>query len=328
MDGDRLSEKANGRWDEIFTALYPTLLDAIQNLGKHVPCPRHQGKDGFRLFRDFRWTGGGICNTCGAFSNGFKLIMWLEGCGFDEAAKKVDFYFQGGHPFSTTRRKVKNDRWKWDKERTRFEKIFKGPIFPLGCKKYIEARGIKEVSNPALWLFEGRYYEDGISQGKFPCMAAKVTDEKGELIGVHKTYLNSDHSRKARVDSPKKMVKFQPNLTGGHIPLVITPGRTLLIVAEGIETALAIHSVTGYDCIATGNALMMEKLNPPYDYNFFLIAADKDRSLTGQIAAGLLLKRLERGIFKAAVLTPEGEIPANEKGIDWLDEIAGARTSG
>ena len=36
------------------------MASALSRLGRHVPCPAHGGKDGFRLFRDTDETGGGI----------------------------------------------------------------------------------------------------------------------------------------------------------------------------------------------------------------------------------------------------------------------------
>lgn len=41
---------AKGHWDYIFSALAPQLSVAMEQPGKHVPCPVHGGKDGFRLF--------------------------------------------------------------------------------------------------------------------------------------------------------------------------------------------------------------------------------------------------------------------------------------
>ena len=55
---------SRGRWLDIFRAFAPALDDACLRVGRHVPCPVHGGKDGFRLFEDAAETGGGICNTC------------------------------------------------------------------------------------------------------------------------------------------------------------------------------------------------------------------------------------------------------------------------
>lgn len=66
---------------------------AIQNVGKHTACPVHgtnkRKGDGFRLFKDSYRTGGGICNTCGPFQDGFKLLMWLKGWDFSQCLLAV-----------------------------------------------------------------------------------------------------------------------------------------------------------------------------------------------------------------------------------------------
>ena len=48
-----------GLWLYVLLDLAPQLEDAVKNLGRHVPCPFHGGKDGFRLFSDAAETGGG-----------------------------------------------------------------------------------------------------------------------------------------------------------------------------------------------------------------------------------------------------------------------------
>ena len=70
-------ERAAGRWIDMLAALAPALVPALSRPGRHVPCPVHGGTRGFRLFRDVDDTGGGVCNTCGTFPDGFALLMWF-----------------------------------------------------------------------------------------------------------------------------------------------------------------------------------------------------------------------------------------------------------
>ncbi|CAI8817436.1 primase-helicase zinc-binding domain-containing protein [Methylocaldum szegediense] len=70
---------ARGAWVAILGDLAPELEAALARPGRHVPCPVHGGRDGFRLYPDAEKTGGGICNTCGAYPDGFSLLMWLKG---------------------------------------------------------------------------------------------------------------------------------------------------------------------------------------------------------------------------------------------------------
>lgn len=89
LDVSVVREAARGHWDAIFCALAPMLKEAMQQPGKHVPCPVHGGKDGFRLFPDYAEAGSCVCNTCGSFRDGFETLEWLHGWGFAETLKRV-----------------------------------------------------------------------------------------------------------------------------------------------------------------------------------------------------------------------------------------------
>ncbi|MBW2135795.1 MAG: hypothetical protein JRG72_11325 [Deltaproteobacteria bacterium] len=78
-DYDTIREQARGRWSRILLTLAPELETAVQKAPRHVPCPVHGGKDGFRLFGDWEETGGGICNTCGNFPSGFREMTTGSG---------------------------------------------------------------------------------------------------------------------------------------------------------------------------------------------------------------------------------------------------------
>ncbi len=91
---------AKGHWDYIFSALAPQLSAAMEQPGKHVPCPVHGGKDGFRLFSNYQDNGACVCNTCGEFRDGFKTLEWINGWSFFEALKHVAALFGFGNSTS------------------------------------------------------------------------------------------------------------------------------------------------------------------------------------------------------------------------------------
>jgi P4 family phage/plasmid primase-like protien len=87
--------RAAGRWVEILSALAHVSSDYLT--GRHGPCPKCGGTD------RWRWTnlddgGGGICNQCGKFGDGFALLQSL--CGWDakETLRRVAEHLgcQGG----------------------------------------------------------------------------------------------------------------------------------------------------------------------------------------------------------------------------------------
>ena len=47
-----IKQAASGRWLEIISSLAPELAEACSKPGKHVACPCHGNKDGFRMFYD------------------------------------------------------------------------------------------------------------------------------------------------------------------------------------------------------------------------------------------------------------------------------------
>jgi hypothetical protein len=90
FDTQEVRDAASGRWVLVMGALAPQLEPALRKIGRHVSCPVHGGKDGFRLFRkDFGETGGGVCNTCGPKADGFELLMWLNQWDFWTCKEEV-----------------------------------------------------------------------------------------------------------------------------------------------------------------------------------------------------------------------------------------------
>ena len=89
-----VKEAAKGHWREIFGALAPQLNEAVDRAPNHVSCPVHGGTDGFRLFPHWEETGAGICNTCGAYNDGFALLQWVTGWSFNETVNKVGAFLR------------------------------------------------------------------------------------------------------------------------------------------------------------------------------------------------------------------------------------------
>lgn len=88
-DKNIVKAAADGRWEQVFSSLAPELSEAMERPGRHVPCPVHGGVDGFRLFPDFNEKGSGICNTCGAKTDGIEMLMWLHNWSFKETVRRI-----------------------------------------------------------------------------------------------------------------------------------------------------------------------------------------------------------------------------------------------
>lgn len=332
-DAHAVRRHAQGHWTHVLAELAPALEPALKCIGRHVPCPVHGGKDGFRLFRDAPQTGGGICNSCGAFSDGFALLMWLHGWRFAEALGAVASTLSLSSvdcgpslPVSTPSRSS-SSAWR----RAAIEKVWMEAMNPhdpsaAPLRRYLAGRGLSDegLAIRTLRMHPGlSYWENGHRTACYPAMIAPVTSPRGELVTLHRTYLTEDGT-KAPVAAPRKLMAYPEDLrlAGSAIRLArLTPDGTLGL-AEGIETALAVMLMTGEPAWAAISAGMMERFEPPPDVEHLTIWADRDRSETGERAAKRLALRLKDRGVTTQVVVPEQEIPAGVSGIDWLDVLS------
>lgn len=88
---DDVKTAVRGQWPMVLATLLPeSFSSALSKPGKQVPCPHNGGKTRFRFFRDtFVERGSGICNCCGALSDGFAVLMWANNWDFRTAIEEV-----------------------------------------------------------------------------------------------------------------------------------------------------------------------------------------------------------------------------------------------
>jgi putative DNA primase/helicase len=90
------------------------------------------------------------------------------------------------------------------------------------------------------------------------------------------------------VESPKKLMTSGINGAAIHL----CEAGEILALAEGIETALAVHQLEGLPVWSTIDAGNMERVLLPATVRKVYIYADHDASYTGQRAAYMLAHRL------------------------------------
>jgi putative DNA primase/helicase len=155
------------------------------------------------------------------------------------------------------------------------------------------------------------YYDSETQQklGNYPAMIGSIRTVSGDLMSLHRTYIS--HGKKAPVFSPKKIMTpaIAGGLTGCAIPLYKPTDE--LVIAEGIETALALYISTGLPVWAAVSAHGMAEANIPEQVRKLTIAADNDENGTGQKAAHRLALRY-RDIETKIMIPPT-------VGADWLD---------
>ncbi len=212
-------------------------------------------------------------------------------------------------------------------QRGKLERLW-GEAFELDSRnvggQYLASRGLSLERYPANVRVYGllEYWEGGAVLGMYPALLSRVENWAGELMALHKTYLSPDGRGKAPVNPAKKFssVVVQGGLMGAAVRLSSTGER--LTVAEGVETALAVHQVTGWPTWAALSCGGMAAFQWPSSVRELLIAADNDPvnpktgRRPGQAAAHTLSRRaLEAGLTVKLALPPE-------PGTDWLDVLA------
>lgn len=191
------------------------------------------------------------------------------------------------------------------------------PIAGTHAEAYLQARGIHPRPLPALRFHPSlRYREQSVTQ-ELPAMVAAVTDDKGTVRGIHRTWLDPRTRDKAPVRSPRKTLGAIRGLAVRLAPH--TPGAPL-VVGEGIETVLsvaaALPDTPAAAALAAGH---LTAFTPPAGTSRLVIAADRDPE--GEDAAGRLSRRCsELGIAAIVILPDRGDFndDLRELGLDVL----------
>ena len=121
---------------------------------------------------------------------------------------------------------------------------------PGRVEAYLVSRGLpsgltKSIAPDVIRFHPALPFHDseGLYRGDFPAMVARVTDVSGQGVTLHRTYLDPEGPDKLDLggqDSPKKlMTPRHPGATKGA-SIKLAPAGSVLGVAEGIDTALAV----------------------------------------------------------------------------------------
>lgn len=339
-----VKDRATGCWDRILPALAPDLEEAVRKAPRHVRCPVHGGERDFRLDKDFAQRGSGIC-TCGNFSDGFELLAWVKNYTAKDALHEVAHYLgiqettgprdyrpaAAPKPAAPKSPPVANPYVK-----KMLREAWEGSLAadhpsaaPL--RLYLEKRGIAISPIPAVLRFHPAlpyfvYTDDGRSKciGRPPAMLALVSDANGRPVTLHRTYLDTDGNKSPVLDVKKLMPSAVDGAAlGGAIRLF--PAAKLLGVAEGIETAIAVHLATGMPVWSCVNTSLMKRLIVPPVVEHLVIWADHDKinpktsKRPGEDAATVLTERMHAVGRTTEILTPPGTVGPGDEGIDWLD---------
>ena len=315
INAKSVKEQASERWLEILPLLDARLSDAVARVGKHVPCPVHGGKDGFRLFAEEN--GGGACNTCGTFADGFAVLQWLRGCSFYQSLTLVaELLNNGTVPASTsnapTNQNRANERGNGYVSAMKYLLDTSSLTPNAAARAYYERRGIASefITNSLKYHDSADVYHNGrrvVIEGKplrYPCILGLARNARG-VTGLHQIYLTNDGTNAATeisqiVGSEYSKKRMIGQFAGTAVRLA--NAEKTLIVCEGIETGLAIRLLTGCDSIAAcGTAALLGGIDVPDCVENLLIYADNDAA---GMAAAEKLRKSEQAHRTVSVMLP------------------------
>ena len=175
--------------------------------------------------------------------------------------------------------------------------------------RYLAGRGITIPTPLALRWAPVCRHPSGV---ELPAMIARIDNIDAELSGIHRTFLRLDGSGKADIEPVKAMLG---RAAGGAVRLA--PAAEMLMVAEGIETALATMQAMEMPAWAALSTSGMEALALPPMVRTIIILADNDANGAGQTAARTAAQRwLVEGRRVRIALPPIS-------GTDFADVLAG-----
>lgn len=250
---------------------------------------------------------------------GGRLLLYCHkgGCDAFSALRErgVALVSRPYDPLASERER-KNERAKQRKRTDAANNLFKASRCCAGTlvESYLASRGIKGLRfdlmqrtlrfHPAL--------KHSPSGKTLPAMIARIREVGGFPMGIHRTFLDPDGTAKADVKPVKMMLG--PS-AGGAVRF--GPDRPMIVIAEGIETALSICRASRVTCWAALSATGMKGLDlpPPPVAEVAIIAADNDAA--GLEAAESLAARLEAEGRAVSIIHPPSQ------GADFNDVLRG-----
>lgn len=325
-------EKTYSRWSEIFGHFLndARISAAIAVAGKHVPSPINSAskKDGFRFDKDFE-TKGGMChdNAYGSM-NGLSLIAEMTGDSTKETAHKIHQYIDGQQiDLSDIKEKIavdQLDKKVADEEKLKFttkttNAILRQQSNSVIVDDYLNSRGllaaIPYLNSEAIKGVDSLYYDKDTAT---PAMVAQVKNNDGNLLFLHRTYLDSEHKKNQSLEQSKKVTSaLSANAYQNPYSVQVNNAKPsdTEFVTEGIETALAVSVIdkNKTPVLSTINTGGMIKYQPKAGVKNVVIWADNDEP--GLKAAKTLAEKLDKQGINVDIKQPL------TAGHDFLDAL-------
>lgn len=164
------------------------------------------------------------------------------------------------------------------------------PTFRTLASAYLLGRGIKRFG-PALRYHPTVYVrpDEEADIEQHPALLAKITNNRGIITGVARTFLNAQTKGLAELEDPKRVLG---QLYGNAIRFGKGKPSDDLIVGEGLENVLSIGTaLPEFDLASCLTANHLGVFDPPQQVKRLWIARDNDAA--GEAAARRLKERIE-----------------------------------
>ncbi|MBM3563474.1 MAG: hypothetical protein FJX48_10110 [Alphaproteobacteria bacterium] len=178
------------------------------------------------------------------------------------------------------------------------------PIIGTKAEAYLRARKITaDLSDAPLRYHPALIYRERRNSPprKLPALVAAVTDNGGEIRGIHRTFLDPDRNEKASVASPRRSLGA---ILGNGVRFGVIV--EFAIIGEGIETVLSLKSVAPHmPMVAALSAAHLAAWKIPAGVRCLIIASDNDRA--GRNAARKLSGRAEAVSVQVGTIVSRGK---------------------
>jgi hypothetical protein len=178
------------------------------------------------------------------------------------------------------------------------------PIHGTIAETYLRRRGIADVRRFRALRFHATCFyraREDTPRETWPALLAAVTDLRGTVTGVLRTWLARDGSGKAPIATPRRAMG---HLLGNGVRLGVV--KDVVAAGEGLETMLSLRCVLpDMPMIAALSATHLAALVPPPSLKRLYVARDNDRA--GRRAAEMLDTRVKADGIEVLVLTPQAD---------------------
>ena len=278
-------------------------------------CPFHAEKTPSFYVNDAK--GFGHCFGCGWHGDVIRFVMEKEGCGFIDAARRIDAGdFRVWAPQERAKAQAEDrlaDLAK-EKDARRFyaESV---PIAGTPGEVYLRARGIT-IAAPEFVRFgmvpSWQNKETGDWGRKRPAVVCGAQDGTGAIVGIQRIFFKEDNPALGVKDCKLSLGTIKGSA------LRLAPPEPIIIMAEGPEDGLSIlQEGPGFPVWVPFGTSMMPAVQLPPVVRKVIIA--EQNNTAGRIAASkATIALLERGLEVAAAH------PA-EQFDDWNDQLRSAQ---